>query len=421
MLWRENAVQRAMRYDFLFHGGPDIFSVVESRRREVNNKIESILQNVLLNTSEEDLISALVEELSLDVPVLSEEHSADTSETQIDVSNDPMRFIHDRSRPSYIPGNTLTITIPFSGDPRFFKITPTSYTLNPPRGQIKNGELQLEYTQANADPTAIKQQYEQDLRQIKTYLQSLAASADQFNSSLSALVRAALQARKSRLLAAAGVVAALGLPLKRRSNVPETYSVPIRKRKPTIENISLSNRLFQPEPVLAAEEYDQILHIISGMVKVMERSPQAFIGMGEEDLRTHFLVQLNGQYEGQATGETFNSSGKTDILIRANDKNVFIAECKFWKGSKEFLKAIDQLLSYLTWRDTKAALLIFSRNANLSDVLKTVQEDVKSHPHYKRAELPQGETTFRYVFGQPSDHNREIITTIMVFDVPRLS
>jgi hypothetical protein len=52
------------------------------------------------------------------------------------------------------------------------------------------------------------------------------------------------------------------------------------------------------------------------MTHVMEQSPHAFVKMGEEDLRTHFLVQLNGVYEGQATGETFNFEGKTDILIR---------------------------------------------------------------------------------------------------------
>jgi hypothetical protein len=51
------------------------------------------------------------------------------------------------------------------------------------------------------------------------------------------------------------------------------------------------------------------------MVRVMEQSPHAFATMHEEDLRTYFLVQLNAQYEGQATGETFNFQGKTDILI----------------------------------------------------------------------------------------------------------
>ena len=78
------------------------------------------------------------------------------------------------------------------------------------------------------------------------------------------------------------------------------------------------------------EEYEEILRIMRNMVQGMELSPRAFVGMQEEDLRTHFLVQLNAQYEGQATGETFNFEGKTDILIRVQGKNIFIAECKFW-------------------------------------------------------------------------------------------
>lgn len=41
--------------------------------------------------------------------------------------------------------------------------------------------------------------------------------------------------------------------------------------------------------------------------------------------------------------ETFNSSGKTDILIRVENRNIFIAECKFWRGPKSFGEAIEQL------------------------------------------------------------------------------
>lgn len=52
---------------------------------------------------------------------------------------------------------------------------------------------------------------------------------------------------------------------------------------------------------------------MEGMVRVMECSPRDFSHMGEETLRSHFLVQLNAQYAGQATGETFNYEGKTDI------------------------------------------------------------------------------------------------------------
>jgi hypothetical protein len=58
------------------------------------------------------------------------------------------------------------------------------------------------------------------------------------------------------------------------------------------------------------EEHENILEIIRNMVQAMERSPKAFENMGEKDLRTQFLVQLNAQHEGGATCETFNFQGK---------------------------------------------------------------------------------------------------------------
>ena len=169
--------------------------------------------------------------------------------------------------------------------------------------------------------------------------------------------------------------------------------------------------------ILDEENYKHILSIIESMTVVMERSPSAFATMGEEDIRQHYLVQLNGQYE-SATAETFNYQGKTDILIRAGARNIFIAECKFWRGAKSLTEAIDQLLSYLTWRDTKAALILFNRNKDFSSVLATARTTIDQHPHKKHGPEIQSETRWRYVFGNPTDHSRELFLTVMVFDVP---
>ena len=87
-----------------------------------------------------------------------------------------------------------------------------------------------------------------------------------------------------------------------------------------------------PEPSLEFAQYEDILETVQNMALVIERSPGAFQHLHEEELRWLFLVPLNGLYEGQATGETFNFDGKTDILIRVNGKNIFIAECAIWNG-----------------------------------------------------------------------------------------
>ena len=150
----------------------------------------------------------------------------------------------------------------------------------------------------------------------------------------------------------------------------------------------------------------------------MERSPNAFKSIDEESLRSHFLVQLNGHYEGQATGETFNYSGKTDILLRVDGKNIFIGECKYWSGPKETHQTLDQLLSYSSWRDTKVALIIFNRKRNFSTVLEAITPTVEAHPNFKRSLAISGETRFRFVIAHRDDPAREMIVTVLAFDVP---
>ena len=180
----------------------------------------------------------------------------------------------------------------------------------------------------------------------------------------------------------------------------------------------ISTQPYKPEPALDMAEYEYILSVISNMVLVMERSPSAFRDMGEEHLRQHFLVPLNAHYEGQATGETFNYKGKTDILIRSEGRNIFIAECKFWTGPSGLGDALDQLLGYTSWRDTKAALLIFNRDTNMSTILQRIPEVVHEHPNYKADKDYDSETGFRYVFGHREDHNRELTLTVLAFNIP---
>jgi hypothetical protein len=172
------------------------------------------------------------------------------------------------------------------------------------------------------------------------------------------------------------------------------------------------------EPTWAPEHYEHALKVIHGMALVMERSPSAFKTMDEEAIRQAFLMQLNGQFEGKATAETFNMSGKTDILLREGDRNVFIAECKFWKGPKAFSEAIDQLLGYATWRDSKTAILVFNRGTDMSTVLNGIDTTSKAHKNFKRAVNWPHESGYRYVFHANGDTNSELIVTVLAFHVP---
>ncbi|MBW1823581.1 MAG: hypothetical protein JRI87_03305 [Deltaproteobacteria bacterium] len=152
---------------------------------------------------------------------------------------------------------------------------------------------------------------------------------------------------------------------------------------------------------------------------VIELSPHVFVKLKEEDIRQHFLVQLNGHFEGEATGETFNYQGKTDILIRSNGKNIFIAECMFWKGEKSLLDKIDQILGYTSWRDTKTAILIFNKNKDFTNVISQIPKVTKKHKNFKKQLEYKSETGFRFIFNHTEDKNRELILTVLAFNIPQ--
>lgn len=170
-------------------------------------------------------------------------------------------------------------------------------------------------------------------------------------------------------------------------------------------------------PVLPSTRYDDIVRVIYETGKSLERHPSAFAGKQEEDLRDYFLTVLASHHHA-ASGETLNKSGKTDILIRYEGKNLFVAECGVWKGAKKFLGKIDQLLSYLTWRDSKTALVCFVKNKHLGDRLKTIQEQVPTHDCFVKCFDKKEEAWFRYEFHLPGDGSRTVKLAVLVFHFP---
>ena len=161
------------------------------------------------------------------------------------------------------------------------------------------------------------------------------------------------------------------------------------------------------------------MNLIHDVGKEFERLPSLYAGKEEEHLRDHFLMMLEPNFEGSATGETFNKTGKTDILLRHEGSNVFIGECKFWKGEKSFLSTIDQLLGYLTWRDSKAAVIMFVPNKDFSSVVETIKEAAPKHTNFLKYVGEKDETWFNYEFHLDGDRNRVVKLAVMLYHTPR--
>jgi hypothetical protein len=201
----------------------DVFSVSEHCKQELKGAFQKV-SNEEIDSDPIAVAGRLIEDFSLDVPVLEEDKKyATTKEVQVDVSRDPRRFITDRSRPFYINGTEIRIIVPFQGDPGMFGVQPSSFTLNPPRGEIVGHELHLPYqlTDASFD---LEADAKRTIAQINQYLGNLRTSAQQIKLEIQQLVNSLFEQRKRERGTHAQIVAKLSIPVKEAAK-PDTSGV----------------------------------------------------------------------------------------------------------------------------------------------------------------------------------------------------
>lgn len=320
-----------------------------------------------------------------------------------------------------VAGIRAVLAVPFAGSRELLDYTPsTSVGMHRFETSIEDCDMcfGLEIRPVPDDPKDAKAALDRAVeRTLEPWIRQagyIAIDVNQYNAGLPDQVRPAIERRRAEALRFQGLLGALDIPLEPR-DPPPTVAVALTQKRIDLPAVPQTAK-FADEPRLDAKAYEEILDRLRLMGQVIERSPAAFEKIGEEHLRFHFLVILNSLFglEGTASGETFSVAGKTDILIRWQGSVLFVAECKVWTGAKAVGPAIDQLLSYLTWRDSKTALMFFVRQADFSKVMADAIEASKAHPLFKRAERASANEA-RLVFSMAGDTTREVTVAVIGF------
>jgi len=233
-----------------------------------------------------------------------------------------------------------------------------------------------------------------------------------FNSSIGSIIDSGLTERRQKLLRDEAFLDKISV--REQVTVERGFVKPEKALELKILREDIKRQI---EPSLESKTYDEIIQFINSFGINLERSSQRVRDLDEQSLRDTILAALNSAYRGMASGEAFNKKGKTDILIRYQDQNLFIAECKIWTSKDYFLQGINQLLSYLTWRDTKTSYIIFSKNYDVSKVIKQSKELVRSHPNFIALTRDVSESCATYRFKQNDGGSRECLLTLHVFDL----
>jgi hypothetical protein len=412
----------AMSVRPLFHDKGSLTAQLAAQEQRAIDAVKKVAPDRLLATPEADLIDELVEPFGVEPLQLHPDRAESltgVAPTRVDISRNPHRVLYGQSPPTYIDGTRYELAVPFDGEEVFLDLQPNTFLGNAPRGDVRGRDVVIMY-EGLETPTAeaIKAYLDEQLILLDQWSSFSRKECVEYNQRLRTSVGQAIDAQRQRILAYRRIDASLPFPVRRRTNPNAVLSIAVPPRRP--QKLTVLTRSpakdFAPEPQISQEDFAAIIADIRSMGLAAERFPDTFGEMPEPVLREILLVVLNNQFV-PSGGELFSRRGKTDVAIWHETGAVFIAECKFWTGEKDFSAAIDQLLGYLVWRDTKSALVLFVRQKNVSEIQRKAGQALGAHPRYKRQATDVSGCPV-FILHHEGDVNKEIDVALAVVAVP---
>jgi hypothetical protein len=401
----ERTEMRGYQTEFNLFAEKELGEYLDANKGALRAYVGQQTDGYILNVNEAEYLEHVVSKFSIDnLTIDFSNASVDQYEKDIPADPKPIIVYH----------------LPFSGDPELLRCCPsTRIAYWTARAYIDGSSVCFEVLSLREDAAEIKREAERIMGNMRIQAEYVRTQVDGHNNQLPNSAKQCVSVRMRKIRGRHDMLGALGLPTKKQKNQPSTYAVPTPDiRDPIVPRPSSQTQSPKLDPTLDESTYEQILNLINDTGKTMERLPSTYIDKDEEALRDHFLLTLQPGVQASATGETFNKRGKTDILLRCDNTNIFVGECKFWHGKKAYLDTIEQLFSYLTWRDSKSAIILFVRNKDFTNVLRNIERITPEFPHFEQLINKKSETWFNYILHFPGDQQRKVYLAVLAFHLP---
>ena len=355
----------------------DLRSVIENQHQKLNRRIEKYTNDEIMANDLEILADNCFEEFKIPAVEIGDEEFSQRSIVQKKIQQFIEPFFRSMYQKEYVEvdGIVANFYFPYTGEADLFKCRASTYSVSGyPEIELSKGFIVFTYQkalsemQSQEDKEKLFAQLNRDLSSIKSGISYANKDVNEFNRSLRAIALKKLQERKQKVEQFFSISQMFEVPLK-KSDFANTH-IPMQRKIVPIAKSYNNEQAY----CISDAEYKFILDIIKHNGCTYERTPSSYRSMHEEDFRNTLLAALNGMYQGGAMGEAFRNKGKTDICIEKDNRAAFVAECKMWTGQGAVEDAVNQLDSYLTWRDCKTALIYFVRNKDFMRVLSTVQQ-----------------------------------------------
>ena len=397
----------------------DLRQVINKQWESVKSKIDRMPNDVIMANDLEVLADNVYQEFFIEPVTLFEEDFSKRNIKQGKISKYVEPFFRDYGQGEYIQvdGIIATFHFPFQGAPTLFSCRASSFSLGGyPEITVKNKEVvfQIERTLSEMNsPEAHKKllgSLDENVSEIRHGLSLANQDVEAFNSSLKKQAIVLLREKRKKVEVFFNAAKMLEVPIEKKQYA-QTH-IPLKRTiVPITKHYEQSNYYG-----IGDAEYKDILSSIKHTASTYERTPRSYKSLHEEDLRNTLLAALNATYMGDATGETFRNTGKTDICIEKENRAAFVAECKMWTGQKEISNAIDQLDGYLTWRDCKTALIYFVRRKDFLKTLSLAEHALREYDNMKNVSAVD-RNEFDCLFLSKTNPGQQVKMRVMLFNM----
>ena len=397
----------------------DLSAVIHNQLEAAHTKIDNMSNEEIMANNLEVLAENIYQEFFIEPITLFDEDFSKRSIQQGKIQKyiDPFFRIESDKEYVEVDGIIASFSFPYTGDADLFKCRASTFSLGPyPEITVYSDRIVFcferslsEMNNPNAKENLLSN-LEHDLQDIKTGISYANGNVISFNNSLKSQSIQWLEEKKRKVSAFFSIASMFEVPIEKKAyaetHIPlQRHINPVSKHYDTSNYYSITDR-----------DYLEIISTIKHTASTYERTPGSYKALHEEDLRNTLLATLNATYKGDATGETFRNAGKTDICIERENRAAFVAECKMWTGPKEIPKAVEQLDSYLTWRDCKTALIYFVRRKDFFQTLTAVETSLRSIEGMKNV-TPLDKNEFECLYLSKSNPGQLVKIRVMLFNL----
>jgi hypothetical protein len=192
----------------------DFNAAIRNAPKALAASVESLGDQDLNDANLESLADRLTTAHQINVPVLdNDEITVDEREIKMEV-NSRYREAFSDSGSHTVKRNEFRFFVPFKGDRDVFFCRPSTFSMNPPRADVRQNEIVVSIVpqHSNADSAAIRKEFDQVLHRIQDILNQLRNDASGLMENLKATATNSIQRRRDKRRNDASVTEGLGFP-----------------------------------------------------------------------------------------------------------------------------------------------------------------------------------------------------------------